>query len=102
MMHDGMWDDGTQGDGGECYYGEENGEDNEEEKEEEDFLEEMLHHVEAEFLLKAAKGLNNVETLKKVREKRLYEEAKGCEKRWSLLTLCARHADLEGQIWMVQ
>jgi hypothetical protein len=35
--------------------------------------------------LKAAKGLNYLETVKKTRKERLYEDAKGCEKRWSLL-----------------
>ena len=48
-------------------------------------MEEMLRHTEAKFLLKAAKGLNNLEMLKKARKERLNEEAKGCEKMWSLL-----------------
>jgi hypothetical protein len=50
-----------------------------------DFLEEMMRHTEAEFLLMATKRLNNLETLKKARKERLNEEAKGYAKRWSLL-----------------
>ena len=42
----------------------------------------MLRHVEQELLLK---GLDNLETVWKAREERLYQEQKGCEKRWSLL-----------------
>jgi len=42
----------------------------------------MLWHVEQELLLK---GLDNLETLRKAREERLYLEKKGCEKRWPLL-----------------
>ena len=46
--------------------------------------------------MKAAKGLNNLETLKKVRKERLNEEAKGCGKKVVFAMFCARHADLEG------
>ena len=87
MMHDGPGDDaagGGDGEGcgsGEGCGGEDDGEDNEED-EEEDFLDDMLRHVEQELLLK---GLDNLETVWKAREERLYLEEKGCEKRWSLL-----------------
>jgi hypothetical protein len=68
MMHDGPGDDVAGGGGGEGYGGEDDGEDNEED-EEEDFLDDMLCHVEQELLLK---GLDNLETVRKAREERLY------------------------------
>lgn len=37
------------------------------------------------FLLNAAKGLDNLGKVKKARQQPLYEESKGCEKRWSML-----------------
>ena len=86
-MHDGPGDDAAGGGGGDGCGGEEgcggedDGEDNEED-EEEDFLDDLLRHVEQELLLK---GLDNLETVWKAREERLYQEQKGCEKRWSLL-----------------
>ena len=45
----------------------------------------MLCHAKTKLLLKAVKGLNNMETLKKARKECLYKEANGCEKRWSML-----------------
>ena len=87
MMHDGPGDDAAGGGGGEgsgggeCCGGEDDGEDNEED-EEEDFLDDMLRHVEQELLLK---GLDNLEMVRKARKEHLYQEEKGCEKRWSLL-----------------
>jgi hypothetical protein len=74
----------VEGGGGEGCGGKDNGEDNKEE-EEKDFLEDLLRHVEQELLLKAAKGLNNLEMVRKARKESLYEEAKCCEKRWWLL-----------------
>ena len=80
MMHDGPGDDAAGGGGGEgCgggegYGGEDDGEGNEED-EEEDILDDMLRHVEQELLLK---GLDNLETVRKAREERLYPEQKGC------------------------
>ena len=95
MIHDGTGDAIVEGGGGEGCGGKDDGEDNEEE-EEKDFLEDLLRHVEQELLLKVAKGLNNLEMLRKARKESLYEEAKGCEKKMVVATFCARHTDLEG------
>ena len=94
MMHDGPGDDAAGGGGGEGCGGEDDGENNEEEGEKV-LLEDLLRYVEHKLLLKVAKGLNNLEMLRKARKESLYEEAKGCEKKMVVATFYARHNDLE-------
>ena len=94
MMHDGTGDGIVEGGGGEGCGGEDDGENNEEEGEKV-FLEDLLRYVEQKLLLKVAKGLNNLEMLRKARKESLYEEAKGCEEKMVVATFYARHNDLE-------
>ncbi|XP_052142041.1 uncharacterized protein LOC127761754 [Oryza glaberrima] len=61
-------------------------------------LEDMLRHVEPEVLTGARRGLDNWEALEKAAKELLYDEAKGCDKDYSvqrsvleLLRLKARH-----------
>ncbi len=61
-------------------------------------LEDMLRHVEPEVLTSTRRGLDNWEALEKAAKELLYDEAKGCDKDYSvlhsvleLLRLKARH-----------
>jgi hypothetical protein len=64
-----------------------------------DFLSQLLRHTKAELLVGSARGLANVETVKKSVKGNLYERSKGCLKHWTvlrfileLLTLKAKHS----------
>ncbi len=65
-------------------------------------LEDMLRHVELEVLTGTRRGLDNWEALEKTAKELLYDEAKGCDKDYSvlrsvleLLRLKARHGWLD-------
>ncbi len=48
-------------------------------------LEEMLRHAKPEVVAGSARGLDNFDALKKAANDLLYDEAKGCEKDFTLL-----------------
>ena len=48
----------------------------------------MLHHAEPEVVAGSARGLDNFDALKKAANDLLYDEAKGCEKVFTLLRRC--------------
>ncbi len=50
-------------------------------------LEEMLRHAECEVVAGSARGLYNFDALKKAAKDLLYDEAKGCEKDFTLLRM---------------